>query len=145
MSTRGRRRTASVHAHRDPLLLTVVFVGGAIGTAIRSLLSDAFPHRGDAFPWTTFAINVSGAFLLGLLLEALVRSGEDTGARRLIRLGVGTGVMGGFTTYSTFMVETTDLSWQLATAYVVATVVLGALAAWSGIRSARIVRVGESR
>lgn len=140
-----RRRTRRIHAHRDPLLLAVVFVGGAIGTAVRSLLSDAFPHPDGGWPWTTFSINVIGALLLGMLLESLVRSGEDSGVRRLLRLGVGTGVMGGFTTYSTFMVETTELSWLLGALYVVATVVVGALAAWSGIRSVRIVRVGESR
>lgn len=140
------RPRATVHAHRDPLLLGVVFAGGAVGTAIRSLLGDAFPHRGDSWPWATFCINVIGAFLLGLLLEALVRSGEDTGVRRLLRLGVGTGVMGGFTTYSTFMVETTNLPWPQAISYVVATVVLGGLAARTGIRTARsLIRIGEIR
>lgn len=143
-STR-RRRSAIVHAHRDPLLLGTVFVGGACGTAIRSLLGDAFPHPAGTWPWTTFCINAIGAFVLGFLLEALVRSGEDTGGRRLARLGVGTGVLGGFTTYSTFMVETTQLSWSLATGYVAATVVLGALAAWLGIRAAKpLVRIGET-
>jgi len=137
--TSTRRRTASVHAHRDPLLLGAVFLGGAVGTAIRSLLGDAFAGPSGSWPWTTLAINLTGAFLLGLLLEALVRSGEDTGGRRLARLGIGTGVMGGYTTYSTFMVETTDLPWPTAIGYVVATVVLGALLAWAGIRVAKTV------
>ncbi|HWC21118.1 MAG TPA: CrcB family protein [Flexivirga sp.] len=142
--TSTRRRTATAHAHRDPLLLGVVFVGGACGTAARALLGDAFPTAAGAWPWTTFCINVIGAFLLGVLLEGLVRSGEDRGIRRLLRLGVGTGVMGGFTTYSTFMVETTKLSWLPAAGYVVATVVVGAVAAWLGIRAAKaFVRVGE--
>lgn len=143
--TSTRRRTATVHAHRDPLLLGVVFVGGACGTAIRALLGDAFPRPAGSWPWTTFCINVIGAFLLGLLLEGLVRSGEDRGTRRLLRLGVGTGVLGGFTTYSTFMVETTKLSWLPSASYVVATLVVGALAAWAGIRTAKAsVRVGET-
>jgi CrcB protein len=143
--TSTRRRTATVHSHRDPLLLGAVFVGGACGTAIRALLGDAFPHADGSWPWTTFCINVIGALLLGFLLEALVRSGEDRGGRRLARLGVGTGVLGGFTTYSTFMVETTGLPWLLAGGYVVATVVLGAVAAWVGIRLAKAaVGVGET-
>lgn len=143
--TPTRNRATSGRAQRDPLLLAAVFVGGAAGTVIRSLLSDAFPHSGGTWPWTTFCINVSGTFLLGLLLEGLVRSGEDTGTRRLLRLGLGTGVLGGFTTYSTFMVETTRLAWLLATGYVVATVVLGGLAARLGIRTAKaFVRVGET-
>lgn len=137
--TSTRRRAASVHAHRDPLLLGVVFIGGAVGTAIRSLLDDAFAGPSGSWPWTTLLINLTGAFLLGLLLEGLVRSGEDTGTRRLARLGIGTGLMGGYTTYSTFMVETTGLSWPMATGYVVATVVAGALLAWAGIRVARAV------
>lgn len=141
-----RRRSAPIHAHRDPRLLGVVFVGGACGTAIRSLLEDAFARSSASWPWTTFSINVIGAFVLGMLLEVLVRTGEDSGGRRLVRLGVGTGLLGGFTTYSTFMVETTKLFWPLATGYVVATVVLGALAAWAGIRIARPVtgRIGET-
>ena len=137
--TSTRRRTTSVSAHRDPVLLGIVFVGGALGTAIRSLLGDAFAGPSGSWPWTTLAINLSGAFLLGLLLEALVRSGTDTGTRRLARLGIGTGVMGGYTTYSTFMVETTQLSWLPAAAYVVATVVLGAVLAWAGIAAAKAV------
>ena len=143
--TSTRRRTATIHAHRDPLLLGAVFLGGACGTAIRALLGDAFRRPAGSWPWTTFCINVIGASLLGFLLEALVRSGEDRGGRPLTRLGVGTGVLGGFTTYSTFMVETTGLSWLLAGGYVVATLVLGALAAWVGIRVAKTsVRVGET-
>lgn len=137
--TPTRHRTAPLHAHRDPLLLSAVFVGGACGTAIRSLLEDAFAGPPRSWPWTTFSINVMGALVLGMLLEVLVRLGEDTGIRRLVRLGVGTGVLGGFTTYSSFMAETTKLSWPLATGYVVATLVLGALAAWAGIRVARPV------
>nr|WP_181445448.1 CrcB family protein [Flexivirga caeni] len=140
-----RRRGSIVHAHRDPALLGTVFVGGAIGTAIRSLLEDAFTVPKDSWPWTTFAINVVGAFVLGFLLEGLVRSGMDTGYRRLARLGIGTGVLGGFTTYSTFMVETTKLPWALAISYVVGSLAIGALGAWLGIRTAKsLVRVGET-
>ncbi|GGB20198.1 putative fluoride ion transporter CrcB [Flexivirga endophytica] len=145
MAVNPIRRPARAHAHRDPALLGVVFVGGAIGTAIRSLLEDAFAGPATSWPWTTFAINVSGAFVLGFLLEALVRSGEDAGGRRLARLGIGTGVLGGFTTYSTFMVETTKLSWAQGISYVGSSVLLGAIAAWAGIRAAKgLVRIGET-
>lgn len=140
-----RRRGAAVHAHRDVRLLAVVFAGGACGTAIRSLLEDAFARPTPSWPWTTFGINVIGAFVLGLLLEALVRSGADTGRRRLVRLGMGTGVLGGFTTYSTFMVETTKLAWPQAVSYVAGSVVLGAVAAWAGIRCATAAIRGAAR
>lgn len=139
MALTSTRQTAARHAHRNPLLLGAVFVGGACGTGIRSLLEDAFSRPTGSWPWITFAINVIGAFVLALLLEALVLSGEDTGGRRLARLGLGTGVLGGFTTYSTFMVETTKLPWPVAVGYVVASVIVGALAAWVGIRAARLV------
>ncbi|MFC6706335.1 fluoride efflux transporter FluC [Flexivirga alba] len=144
--TSTRRHTTTRHAHRNPFLLGTVFVGGACGTAIRSLLEDAFSRPTGSWPWITFAINVIGAFVLGFLLEALVRSGEDSGGRRLARLGVGTGLLGGFTTYSTFMVETTKLPWPVAVGYAVTSVVVGALAAWAGIRAARSVtlRGGEN-
>lgn len=136
-----RRHTATRHPHRDPLLLGTVFVGGACGTAIRSLLEDALSRPTNSWPWITFVINVTGAFVLGFLLEALVRSGEDNGGRRLARLGIGTGVLGGFTTYSTFMVETTKLPVLVAIGYVVASVALGAVGAWAGIRAARPIKV----
>lgn len=146
MALTSTRQTTTRHAHRNPLLLGTVFVGGACGTGIRSLLEDAFSRPPHSWPWITFAINVIGAFVLAFLLEALVRTGEDVGRRRLARLGLGTGVLGGFTTYSTFMVETTKLPWLLAVGYVAGTVVLGALAAWAGIRAARPItpRGGEN-
>lgn len=139
-----RRRGAAVHAHRDVRLLAVVFAGGACGTAIRSLLEDAFARPTPSWPWTTFGINVIGAFVLGLLLEALVRSGADTGRRRLVRLGMGTGVLGGFTTYSTFAVETVERLTQdslvVGLAYPVASGVLGVTAAAVGYRIAHRLR-----
>ena len=117
----------------------VVLVGGAFGTAVRAALESAFPAQPGAWPWTTFAINVSGSFLLGLLLETLSRRGPDAGLRRYLRLGVGTGVMGGYTTYSTFAVETVRLlglggaATFLGIGYALGSVVLGLLAASAGM------------
>ncbi|MBD4267628.1 CrcB family protein, partial [Xanthomonas citri pv. citri] len=68
--------------------LGLVFAGGVVGTAVREALSLAFPAIGGV-PVTIFAINVVGAFALGMLLEALVRCGPDVGARRSVRLFVG--------------------------------------------------------
>lgn len=117
----------------------VVLVGGAFGTAVRAALESAFPAQPGGWPWTTFAINVSGSFLLGLLLETLSRRGPDAGLRRYLRLGVGTGVMGGYTTYSTFAVETVRLlglggaATFLGIGYALGSVVLGLLAAFAGM------------
>lgn len=119
-------------AHRDPALVGLVAVGGALGTCGRALLGEAFPVSSGHWPWTTLAINIAGAFVLGFLLETLLRRGSDSGLRRRVRLGAGTGFLGGFTTYSTFAVETLHLPTAAAASYVVATVVLGALVAALG-------------
>ena len=74
--------------------------------------------------------------MLGLLLELLSRRGPDVGARRLLRLGLGTGVMGGYTTYSTFALETVRLleggALLLGIGYALGSVLLGLAAAWAG-------------
>ena len=118
----------------------VVFVGGALGTSIRAALEAAFPAQPGGWPWATFLINVSGAFLLGLLLETLSRRGPDVGARRLVRLGLGTGVMGGYTTYSTFTLETVRLigsgAMLAGIGYALGSVLIGLVAALAGSRLA---------
>lgn len=125
--------------HRERLvLLGLVFVGGVCGTFVRAELSNRFPAAADAWPWTTFWINVSGAFVLGLLLGVLARLGDDTGWRRRARLGLGTGALGGYTTYSTFAVEVVerqrDSLLLLAGSYALASVVCGVLAAAVALR-----------
>ncbi|MFT4218400.1 MAG: CrcB family protein [Micropruina sp.] len=118
---------------------TVVLVGGAIGTAIRAALEFAFPAQPGGWPWATFLINVSGSFLLGLLLETLSRRRLDVGVRRLLRLGLGTGVMGGYTTYSSFAVETVRLlglgggAIAVGAGYALGSVVLGLAGAFAGM------------
>lgn len=128
----------------SPLLIGVIFVGGGLGTLARAVLEDAAPARPGAVPWTTLAINVVGSLLLGLLLETLARTGPDEGWRRTARLGLGTGVLGGFTTYSTFAVETVGrLAPQtllVGIAYAVGSVVSGVAAAAVGYRLAHGLR-----
>ena len=88
--------------------IALVFLGGAMGTLVRHLLSLAVPSWNN-FPVAIFGINITGAFLLGVVLETLVRSGPDEGRRRTLRLLIGTGFMGGYTTYSSFAVGTDGL------------------------------------
>ncbi|PWJ25948.1 camphor resistance protein CrcB [Branchiibius hedensis] len=116
--------------------VALVFVGGVAGTAAREGLSVAFPGHGG-FPVTIFLINITGAFALGFLLELLVRLGSDEGPRRTARLLLGTGFLGGYTTYSTFAVGAVQLlqSGQHAAggSYALATVILGELSTTAGI------------
>lgn len=132
--------------HHDPRFLALIVMGGAIGTSARAWLETAYAAPAGTWPWATFLINLGGAFLLGFLLEALARTGHDRGWRRLARLGLGTGVMGGFTTYSTFAVETALLAGDgaawLGLGYALATVVLGLTTAWLGFEAARAVTRG---
>lgn len=108
---------------RHPLhasVLLLVAVGGAVGASARHLLSVGFPDGGTVFPWTTFAINVSGSFLLALLPAfAAVRR------HHLLPPLLGTGVLGGFTTLSAYSEEARHLvadgKLLTATLYVVGT------------------------
>lgn len=111
-----------------------VLVGGAIGSVLRYGISLALPaaHR---LPLATLAVNLLGAFALGWVLTRW--AGESPRARR-IRALFGTGLLGAFTTYSTFALETTQLLADglvsTALGYALGTVVLGTMAAWAGVR-----------
>ncbi len=118
--------------------IAAVALGGLIGAPARYGLGVLFPHSPPGhWPVTTFAINNIGAFVLGALLEALARLGPDSGWRRRARLGVGTGLIGSFTTYSTLAVDTDLLlrghhPWAAIT-YALATVIAGMVATAVGI------------
>nr|WP_256398847.1 CrcB family protein [Pseudarthrobacter sp. C4D7] len=122
-----------------PGFVLVVIAGGTFGALARYGLAGVLPAPGG-WPLPTLIINVAGAFLLGALLEALVRRGPDAGRRRLLRLLAGTGFLGAFTTYSTLAVEATALfnAGRSADAvmYVGASVLVGAAATVAGIRLA---------
>jgi CrcB protein len=80
-----------------PRLFVAVAVGGAVGAVARWAITEAFPADADAFPWAVFAINVVGSFALALMPAfAFVRRS------RTITVGLGPGVLGGFTTLSAY-------------------------------------------
>lgn len=117
----------------DARSVGMVAAGGAAGAVARHLLVDV-----AALGWAgTLAVNVVGAFLLGLLLERLVRSGTDAARRRRRRLLLGTGALGGFTTYSGVAVEVlarlADGRWVGAAGYGLVTVVAGLAACGAGV------------
>ena len=129
--------------------LPLVLIGGAAGTAARASLENWLPPSASGVPWTTLTINLTGSFILGLLLETLSRAGADRGVLRGARLTVGTGFLGGFTTYSTFVVETADRlrggNGLVAVAYLVVSVVACLAAAALGISiAARLHRGRQS-
>ncbi len=114
-----------------------VGAGAAVGTLLRALIEGAFPPEPGQWPWATFWINIVGSFVLGFLLEFLTLGGEDTGWRRTVRLGIGTGVIGGFTTYSTFVLEIDKVAQAgqipLASLYALVSIPLGVAAAYFGL------------
>lgn len=120
----------------DWRMLPAVALGGALGTLAREGLGVAFPAV-DGVPVVIFAINLAGAFLLGVLVEALARRGEDEGRRRTIRLSLGTGLLGGFTTYSALANDSAllllDGRLTIGVGYALATVVIGAAMTVAGI------------
>jgi fluoride exporter len=123
----------------SPANIALVAAGGAAGTGLRYLITLVVP-RWAGVPVATLGINVVGAFLLGVLLELLADRTHDTGWSRRIRLGVGTGGLGGFTTYSALATDTALLAAAhpgRAAGYALATLLLGAAASIAGIWLAR--------
>jgi CrcB protein len=111
--------------------LALIATGGFLGAVLRHAVAVAFP---TAFPWGTLLANVAGTFLLGVLLyEAHIadRLSVET------RLVAGTGFCSSFTTYSTFALETTQLSPPMAALNVGANYALGFLAVILGQLVAR--------
>ncbi len=122
--------------HLRPVSLALVFAGGVLGVLARELLMIAVPDAMQ-LPLAVLIANLLGALLLGILLEAVARRGPESSGRRSLRLLLGTGVLGGFTTYSA-LAQAVLLLWSggevwLALGYGVGTLVLGAAATWAGV------------
>lgn len=136
--------TATRPALARPDEVVVVALGGVLGALARYAVSVAVPHSDPAaWPWATFVVNVLGCLLLGIVLD-VVGARQAAWQRthpsraRLARPFLASGVLGGFTTFSTFSVEAVRLAEEgragTAVAYAVASVVLGVLAVVVGRR-----------
>ena len=125
--------------------LVAVAVGGGIGSVARYLLATAFP-AGHGFPWAIFAVNVSGCFCLGLLMVYLL---DVWPPRRFLRPFLAVGLIGGFTTFSTFAGGVVTLlnggAFALADAYALSSIVAALVAVWSGMKAGRIAAALPAR
>ena len=113
-----------------------VALGGALGSMMRYFVNiGARRWLGPDYPWATLMVNVVGSFLMGVIVVVLARKGGNHLAPFLM-----TGILGGFTTFSAFSLETVRLAEAnagLAALYVLASLVLSVGACWLGLALAR--------
>jgi CrcB protein len=110
-------------------VVAAVSAGGVLGALARYAVSVAWPHAPGDFAWATWAVNVSGCFLIGALMVFLERRPTR---RRLVRPFLGVGVLGGYTTFSTSIVDVQQARPAVALLYLGATVVGALLAVGAG-------------
>lgn len=129
---KGRRR------RDDATILVIIAVGGATGAAARYLVGAAWPTPSDGFPFGTLGINVLGCALIGVLMVLIT---QVWSGQRLLRPFLGTGVLGGFTTFSTYAVDIqrlmVDAHVGAALLYLVLTPVCALLAVWAAATTTR--------
>lgn len=126
----------------DMIKLLLVLLGGALGTGCRYSLSNLVYSviEKPTFPYANLIINVSGSFIIGFLAELFE---ERLLVSPTLRAALFTGVLGGYTTFSSFSFETFSLlrdgeAW-LALLNAVGSVVLGLIAVWLGLRIAQLI------
>ena len=120
--------------------LAVISAGGVLGALARYGLQSAYPSPARGFGWATFGINVSGCLLIGIVI---VFATESRRVHRLLRPFLATGVLGGFTTFSTYIVgmqhQLSAGAARTALAYGAGTALAALVAAWAGVRLANAV------
>ena len=115
-----------------------VGIGGALGSISRFWLNGIISAKfGETFPWGTFVINVTGSFLIGVFAALAVPEGRmDSSARAFATQFLMIGVCGGYTTFSSFSLQTLNLlrdrEWLYAGGNVILSVVLCMIAVWFG-------------
>lgn len=129
------------HVLREHLpMVPAIALGGALGSLARFGIAKAEPHASGAFAWGTLWTNLSGALLLGLLMAMMLSVWSHT---RYVRPFAGVGVLGGYTTFSTYELDTRGLVSSghpaSALAYVGSTVALGLVAVLAGLALGRAV------
>ncbi|MGE3830297.1 MAG: fluoride efflux transporter CrcB [Parvibaculaceae bacterium] len=117
-----------------PLILWIA-AGGAIGSSLRHLLNVLIGRAmGDAFPWHTLIINVSGSFIMGAIIALMALKWNVTNE---LRAFLTTGILGGYTTFSAFSLDFATLverkAYGLAGAYAAGSVILSLIAVFAGL------------
>ena len=126
----------------DWRLLAVIAAGSALGGVLRYLVSVAFVHRfGPGFPFGTLTVNLTGSFLIGVAIE--LTQTRLFGGWAYWRPFAATGVIGGYTTFSTFAFETLtfvgERAFAVAAAYAGISLVAGVAAAYAGMLAVRVI------
>ena len=120
------------------MIYVLAALGGALGALARWAVAEALPSSPGGWPWATLVVNLTGCLLLGVLFAVLAARVPEPS---WVRPFVGTGVLGGYTTYSTFAVEIVDLTRTgavvTAGGYLVLSVVGGVLAVALGVVAVR--------
>jgi CrcB protein len=131
---------------QDPRVLGAIALGGFLGGEARYLLGLAFPTAHDAFPATIFAINITGSFILALLLVLILDVWPPT---KYLRPLLATGFCGAYTTFSTWMVDTDKLisagRYGLAAANIVGSLFAGLAATILGLAVGRALIAYRAR
>jgi fluoride exporter len=126
--------------HGQGPVVAVVAVGGGIGATARYGASLLWPTDATGFPWTTLWVNVVGCFVIGLFMVVIT---DVWAAHRLVRPFFGTGVLGGFTTFSTYAVDIQRLvdagHPRTGLAYLAATLCAALTAVWLCVAATRRV------
>ena len=126
-------------------VLTVIAVGGALGSLARWEISRLLPHPSGTFPWATFDANVTGCLLIGVLMVFVIDVWPPSA---YVRPFLGVGILGGYTTFSTYMLAARGLRVAGRTAiageYLFGSLAAGLAAVWAGVTLARLL-VSSSR
>jgi CrcB protein len=126
-----KRTRRNSHRHGDATVLTVIAAGGAAGAAARYLIGARWPTASGTFATSTLMVNVLGCALIGVLMVLIT---DVWSSQPLLRPFLGTGVLGGFTTFSTYAVDIQQLvsHHHAATAllYLAVTPIAALLAVW---------------
>jgi CrcB protein len=124
----------------QPMILFAVALGGAIGSLARYFVASAVQQPSMQFPWGIFVVNISGGLLMGIIVEL---SGLKLNLSPELRAFLTVGVLGGYTTFSTFSLDSALLiergAWTSAAAYMAGSAILSVAALFAGLWIVRVI------